>query len=151
MSYKAYELAAELQDELSKRLSSLAVVLGQDTNGDPTIAIGAGTPGGKNAFIRVKAIDWPGTDALGLTQTVFTPHVIQIATEANYAAAIDGVADNLTPTELLPLLLSVGVRGTQVEWYVETYGTAPTVSSLAANKLSASYSPSAQWGLKAQQ
>lgn len=150
MSYKAYELAAELQDELAKRLPTLAVVLGQDTNGDPTIAVGAGTPGGKNAFIRVKAIDWPGTDALGLTQTVFTPHVIQIATEANYAGTTDNVADVLTPTELLPLLLTIGARGTAVEWYVETNGTAPVVGSLTSTKLSASFSPT-PWGLKAQQ
>ncbi len=154
MSFKAQEIAAELADELAKRLS-LAVTQGTDINGDPTILLGGSTPGAKNVFIRVKAVDNSlAKDALGLAQNVFTPHVIQFATEANYADELggaDNVADILTPTELLPVIACIAARGCAVEWYTSTYGTAPVVGTLVSANLKASFDPSVYWGVLAQQ
>jgi len=152
MSYKAQALAHDLADELKKR-STLTLVEGFDANGDPTIALGDGVAGHKNFFIRVKAIDWSlSKNVIGLTSEVFTPHVIQFATEKNYEATTDNVLDILGPTELLPVLGSILARGTKVEWYRSTNGTAPTVTTINdSTKLSATYEAHLYWTMKSGQ
>lgn len=150
MSYKAQALAHEIADKLKIRLSALTLVEGFDTNGNPTITIGAGSPGGKNFFVRVQPISWPlSLNVLGLASEVFTPHVIQFATEANPAGGAG--ADILTPAELLPFLGETLVRGTKVEWYTSTNGTAPVVGTLVAGNLQASYEASLYFPMQAAQ
>ncbi len=151
MSAKSQAIAHELADELKKRLSSLALVEGQDTNGDATITIGTGTAGQKNVFIRVKAIDWPlATNVIGLAQPVYTPTVIQFVTEKNYEGTTDNVLDILGPAELLPLIGTIVAKGTNVEWYRTNNGTAPTVSGITG-AAAATWKESLYWGMKASQ
>lgn len=136
MSFKANEIRDELADELKKRLSDLAHVNSFDANANPMITIGAGSALGRNAVIVVKPIDWPlAKDVLGLPATVFTPHVIQLVTEANFAGTTDNVADPLLPQDILVLLSTICKRGTKVEWYQSATSVAPTTAAiLTANK-----------------
>lgn len=154
MSYKAVEIAAELADELKKRVTGLKLAESADASGNPVITLSDGTPaaGEKVIVIRVGAIDWPlAKDVLGLTAMHFTPHTISICTEANFAGTTDNIADILTPAELLPVLAAVCKRGTRVEWYVSDNGTLPAVAQMVAAKLKASYEAELFWGMQASQ
>lgn len=138
-SHKAIALARELADTLKKRLSTLAFSEGFDTDGAPLIIIGDGVAGDANAVIKVNTINWPlAKDVLGLNQTVFTPHVIQVATEANPAGGAG--ADPLSPQQLLSIWGDVLLKGTRAEWYQSTSGVAPTASTYGTpSNLKASY------------
>ena len=86
-SKKALELAAELADELRKRVSSYGVITeSSDASGNPLITLTAdATPATTedNVVIRVSPRDWAlAKDVLGSSQTVYTPSVIAVAVEA---------------------------------------------------------------------
>ncbi len=156
-THKALQLSAELADELRKRVKATLpyCVESTDSDGNPVITLSAdATPaaGEKVIVIRTKPMDWPlAKDVLGLAAGKFTPHTVQICTEANYAGATDSVADILTMVELMPVLLTVGSRGTKVESYVSTNGTVPSTTVLDdATKKVAEYA-NLYWSLQAQQ
>jgi hypothetical protein len=145
-SYKALAIAHELADRLKQRLpAALKVTESFDTDGNPLISINDGTPiaGEANAILKVAAIAWPEVkDVLGLDQTVFTPHVISLATEADYAGATDNVADPMTRAQLLPILGQALAMGCRVDWYESATGVAPSAATIAdATKLKATYQP----------
>ena len=72
----------------------------------------------------VMPFDWPLVKtSLGLTQDVYTPHVMRVAFEANYAATNDNIADVNTWAHMLPIIGAALAKGTKVEVYVETNGT----------------------------
>jgi hypothetical protein len=149
MSFKARELSANLASELKIRLSALTITESFDTNGDPVISIGALTAGSHSAIIRTKAIDWPlAKDVLGLASTIYTPHVIQLLTEANNAAGAG--ADILTSQEELSLLGAICKRGTLVEWYHTANGVAITVAGITGAP-SATYDAEMYWNMLASQ
>jgi len=152
MSFKALELSAEIHDELKKR-TSLLIAESFDSNGDPVLTLSAdATPaaGEKVIVIRTKAIDWPlAKDVLGLPSTVFTPHVIQVCTEANFAGTTDNVADILGPAELLPVLGTVLKRGTRVEWYQSANATLPATAQMTSANFKAGFEAELYWGMKA--
>lgn len=140
---KALAIARELIDLWTKELSSsfASIVQSFDSSGNPVITLSDGGPttGEKVAIVRISPISWTATDILGNASPMYTPHVIDLCTEANYAATTDGVADILTPTELLPLLGEIVKRGTQVRWYVSANGTVPATTQMTSGNLSASY------------
>lgn len=131
-TYKSVAIAAEIKDELAKRLSSMLITEGKDSNQNPTILIGAAATGATGAFIRVKA-DWDDNtatvDGLGLAQRVYTPHIVQIAFEANFEGTTDNVLDTNYWAVMLPIVATCLSRGTKVEVWVETNGTAPSVTT----------------------
>jgi len=145
-SYKALALSATLADELRKRLSatlSATLVEGFDTNGNPTIAIGTGSPGAKNAFIRTQPISWPlAKDIVGNTSQVYAPSVIQLATET------DSGSDILTPVELLAILSAIQLKGAKIEWYQSTNGTAPVVATITGTPV-ATFDADLYWNMQA--
>ncbi len=156
MSTKALQMAKELQDVLkSRKISTLPVVTeSYDASGFMVITMSAdATPatGEKVVVIRVKPISWPNTtDVLGLASQVYTPSVIQICTEANFAGTTDNVADILSPIELLPILATCALRGAKVEWHVIANGTVPSVAAIdAGTNLKSSFDMHFQWGMKA--
>lgn len=155
MSYKAIELSAELADELKKRCPSLLVTESADASGNPVITVSAdATPafGEKVIVIRTTGIDWSlAKDVLGLASPVYTPHVIQICTEKNYEGATDSVLDILGPTELLPVLLTVGKRGTRVEWYRTANGTVPSTAAMISANLAAAHEADLYSGMQSSQ
>jgi hypothetical protein len=150
MSFKAQELAHNLASELKIRMSDLVVTESFDTNGDPTIFIGALTAGSRSAIIRVKAIDWPlAKDVLGLASTIYTPHVIQLLTESNPTAGAG--ADILTAQDELTLIATIAKRGTLVEWYKTANTVAVTVAAIITGNLKASYDAELYWNMLASQ
>src|SRR3954470_4450865 len=119
VSYKAIALSNSVLDKLKARLNgSLTAVQSFDTDGYPLINIGPGTAGSASFLIKIAAASWPkGLDALGLAQNVFTPHIIQLATEADYAGATDNVADPTTRAQLGLVLGQLFGMGCQLDWY----------------------------------
>jgi hypothetical protein len=149
-SYKAVAIAADLADRLKERglVPALALVQGFDTDKNPYLKLGAGANGGRNAIIKVKAVDWPeALDVLGLAQSVFTPHVIQLVSEANYAGATDNVVDTLTASDLLKLMAVAMGPGCIVEWYQSAAGTAPTLAAILPANLKETVHPDARYPL----
>lgn len=150
MSFKAQELAHNLASELAVRMTGLTVSESFDSNGDPVISIGALTAGSRSAIIRVKAIDWPlAKDVLGLASTIYTPHVMQLLTEANPTAGAG--ADILTAQDVLTLLGTICKRGTLVERYATANTVAITVAAIISGNKVAEYDAELYWNMLASQ
>jgi hypothetical protein len=152
-SFKSFEMARELGDRYRKSaaLAAVTMVEGIGTNGDPTILFGTGVSRGPNAFIRIAEITNPtAKDSLGLTAGAYTPHVVQLATEANFAGTTDNIADNITTVRLLDLLGELFMTGCQIEWYQEADGTTPTETTITASKLKGTFNPHRYWPLMGQ-
>lgn len=146
---KARMISLRLAEMLRARIGTLALVEGVGASGDPLITIGAGSNGGVNAVIRVVPFSAPiAKDVLGLASTVFTPHVVQLATEANNAAGSG--ADILTRQQLMNFLAPVLGIGAQVEWYEEANGTAPVEATITSSKLKATVPANPYWTLMGQ-
>src|SRR4051812_35043388 len=151
---KALELAAELADELRKRVSDYGVITESvDANGHPTISLTAdSTPATTedNVFIRVKPIDWAlAKDVLGNAQTVYTPHVIQLAVEAPASGV--GLARFVSIAHAWAILNACGQRGCEFQYWEETNGSIPAATTFdTANKQKASFS-NLYWNMLSQQ
>lgn len=139
-TFKATMLAQRLAESLKIRMTGLAFVESVGTNGDPIISIGPGTTRGANAVIRIVPEPTPtAKDIFGnASPNPATPHIVQLATEANFAGTTDNIADNLTRQQLGNILCDVFGTGCYVEWYEEADGTVPSETTFAANKLKAS-------------
>lgn len=137
-SEKARMIALRIAEDLKFRIGALALAETVGTSGDPVINIGAGTDRSASATIRVVPMGFPlAKDVLGNASNVYTPHTVQLATEANYAGATDNIADNLTRQQLGDILVSCISTGCTMEWYEEADGTGPSETTIAANKLKA--------------
>jgi hypothetical protein len=53
--------------------------------------------------------------------------------------------------QLLPVLLTVGKRGTKVEWYVSANGDVPSTAEMTAANLAAEYHAELYHGMQASQ
>lgn len=135
---KALDFARDLMDVWAKQVNSTLPIIKQtfDSSGNPVITLSAdATPatGEKVVVVLIKPYaTGTATDSLGNTATAYTPHIIQVCTEANYAGTTDNTADILTPVELLPVFCEVAKRGTIVEWHVTANGTVPSESAITA-------------------
>lgn len=139
-SAKSLRLAAELADELAKRLAALGVVSSiSASSGFPLIQVGTSGAGNPGGLIRVRPVDWSLTpNIIGSVNEVYTPHVIQLVTEAN--PSLGAGADVNTPAQLLAMLGACLYRGTRVEWWNSASGVAPTETTLGTGtNLKASY------------
>lgn len=150
---KALALARELMDVWAKQVISTMPVQVEtfDTDGNPVITMSAdATPATteKIVVVRVKPITWTATDIIGHTSQIFTPHVIQLCTEANPAGGHG--ADILTPVELLPVLAEIAKRGTIIEWYESAAGDIPATTEMTDANLKATYQELWWNGMKAQ-
>lgn len=137
MSQKANELAQELYDELIKRCPEYTnAVLSYDSNGNPTIELDDGSPATTedNVFIRLMPRDWSLIkDVLGLAQNVYTPTTIQVAVEAN---GTTGLGHYVSQAHLFAIITSIAERGARFEYWEETNGTIPSVTTFnTASKL----------------
>lgn len=137
----AIATARELKDRWAKEVYATLpyITESSDSSGNPVLTLSAdATPatGEKVVVVRVKPISMASMlNVLGSTQEVFSPHVIQICTEANYAATTDNVADILTPAELGPVIIACGRKGMTVEWYVSANGTVPATTQMTSSNL----------------
>ena len=144
-TYKAQAIAEDLKAAIAVRLPSLAQVASNDSEGNPCVLVGAAAAASPGAFIRIKPVDSLVYDIIGHDQAVFTPHIAQIAFEANYAATDDNVADVNGWDTILPLIGELTMRGLKVEVYASNSGTAPSVDTLVTAKLKASFEPHPQY------
>lgn len=151
--YKTVALARYLKDAFSFRFSgavqsgaNLAVTTGTDTNGYPTILIGAGTSTTNSMFIRLINDASLGVDVLGLAQNVYTPVKIQIAIEEVSGAGAHAV----TYLDLFTALGELFLRGSKVELWIEATATAPSLTTFnTASKLKATFDTHYQYPLMA--
>jgi hypothetical protein len=142
MSQKAYELAQELFDELKIRCPEYTnQVLSFDSNGNPTIELDNGSPATTqdNVFIRVEPRDWTlSKDVLGLAANVYTPSTIQLAVEGPPSGL--GLGRYVSIAHLFAIITSIAERGALFQYWEETNGTVPTVTTFAtASKLKTSH------------
>jgi hypothetical protein len=132
-TYKAQAISNQLLDWFKARLNGSLVATGafSSTDQNPYILISDGTPaaGEANFVVKTMPIAWPlAQDILGLTAIQYTPHVIQLCTEADPTAGAG--ADPTTRAQLGLVLGQIYQMGTRVEWYETANGTAPTLSAL---------------------
>lgn len=149
-SAKAIALARSIASSLGLRQSALAVVLSFDTDESPLVKLGTGSIGAAGGLIKVKPQDWSlAKDVLGLTAAIYSPHVVQLVTEADPAG---GAGANInTPAQLLLLLGEALARGCRVEWYQSANGNAPDAADITSGNLKASWDPSFEHGMIANQ
>jgi hypothetical protein len=133
MAAKQVELALSLSQSLTRR--GFVCVNGFDTNGLPTIALGTQSAGQQAAFIRVEAVPSIGTDSLGLTQRAFGPHVIQVVLETSSVANVA----LLLESNKLPIMGEILGRGTRVELYLSSNGTAVAIGQIVSANLKATW------------
>lgn len=101
---KAIALARSLQQNLAQRFAGVDVSSTFGTAGDPLITVSG------VAILRIKPQASIGKDVLGLDQTVFTPHVIQILIDSDIAVPAYGV-------DALKLFGEACQTGVKVEFY----------------------------------
>lgn len=135
---KTIELSAELADELRKRFATAYTSIKEsfDSSGTPTIDLSDGSEATTEdaVFIRTAPRSWALTkDVLGLAQTVYTPSVIQIVTEAGTGGNASCFAAYVSKAHVLALLETVGARGTRVEYWETANGTIPNTVTPAAD------------------
>ncbi len=111
---KANSIIRQLAEDLALRLSSLAVTAGYDASGNPQITVGAGTTTTQSAYIRCIPESTIQVDGLGLTQRVYTPHIIQIVLEEFTTATLT----YLSAANMMLLLGEALKHGTKVELYL---------------------------------
>lgn len=145
---KAFALIADIASELSLRssVSALAQTQSTDTDGFPTLLVGAASTTAEGFFLKIAPETSLFKDAIGNTQVKYTGLVAQVVFEANYAGSSDGVADVQKWTSKLPIIAMLGAKGLKIEVYESSNGTAPTAAGIAANKLKATFELSAKWG-----
>lgn len=142
---KALSLSEALYEEYRFRLSALTITKSFDSDGSPYISIGSGTPGEANAIVKTAPLPWTtAKDIFGNSANQYTPHVIQIVTETNYASTSDNIADALTTAQLLAVLAPALMKGCKLEWYQSSYGDSPDLDDITAAKLKATYETSLQ-------
>jgi hypothetical protein len=118
-------IARDLVQRLTVR-TSLTIVAGTDSNGCPTIAIGAGSPGGQNAFIRLLELPSIGTNAVGNSQDSYGPSVAQLVLETSTIANVE----LLTVSNQWLLLGELFRVGMEVDLYLSANGTAPVIAGI---------------------
>lgn len=118
-------IAQELAAEITAR-TNLAVVQGADVNGNPTLAVGAGTAGSQSAFIKLTPVASLQTDALGLAQRVYGPHIMQFVVETSSVANVA----LLTMANLLSMFGAGADWATKIEMYLSANGVAPAAAGI---------------------
>jgi hypothetical protein len=135
---KAQAMARDLVDVWAKEVFSTLPIITQtaDASGNPVITLSADTGPAfseKVVVVLIKPyVTGTATDVFGNTANAYTPHVIQVCTEANYASTNDTIADILTPVELLPVICEIAKKGCLTEWHVTANGTVPSEAAITA-------------------
>lgn len=134
---------SQLAEELTLRLPTVTIAQGSGTSGDPTITIG--TPASGGAFARIVAESTVQLNALGLAQTVYAPHKIQVCFE--FDSTLTTVA-TMALTSMWGLIASVVSKGMTVEVYAVADGSTPNEAALVAANLKATIDPSLYFKIK---
>lgn len=150
-SAKATSLRDEFASEMAIRLPAQLQTLSFGASGEADILLSntvAAASDDNVLFVRFATVDSLQKDILGNAQNVFTPHVAQVAIEANTEVTGDGGAVSYW-TNVLAVIGSLVSKGIRVELFLETDGTPPTVSTLAIAKRKAVFENTTQYPLMA--
>ncbi len=128
---KANSLARQLKEDLALRLSALTVTQGYDASANPQVTVGAGTAGTQSAYIRIVPEATIQVDGLGLTQRVYTPHIIQVVLETSTIAAVS----LMTEANKFLLVGELLKHGTKVELYMSANTNAVDVADITSGNL----------------
>jgi hypothetical protein len=146
--------ARAVANELTFRLATLAVPLSVtnafDANNLPLLTIApssgaAWTAGQQYAIVQFNLVPSINSDVLGLTQTVYTPMLIQIVVEGNTAGTgspfpttsdFNSVLSFATELAIMGTLLRVGAS---VQVYNSGHGVQPVIASIIAANLKATF------------
>lgn len=145
-SKKAVATAEELVSEFGTRQKALPVSMTFDADLNPLVRIGTGTVGAAGALIKVMPIAWNAKDILGLPATVYNPHVIKVAFEAQSG----GTDPNTWATKLL-VLGALLARGMRLEVYESANGDSPDADDFITSQLKATFDASAIYPLHSSQ
>lgn len=123
ITYKSTVQARQLAEALQLRLG-LAVAVDRDAAGNPVIKVGTLATTTQSAYIKIKP-DYdpsPFENGIGMTQRVYTPHVIQLLIENG--GAVTGVGDSivLTVANYSKILFELSQIGMKVEVYEQAAG-----------------------------
>lgn len=152
-TFKSVVMRDEIQAELTVRLASLALSFEPsfDISGNPCLALyqtAAGVAGEQNLFLRIRPVTSVQLDIIGHAQTVFTPHVAELAYE-RAAGDVDPIVQVTMPF-LMAVLANLSIRGLRTDIWYEANGTVPTVASVATGGtavFSTTIEPSLQYPL----
>ncbi len=128
---KANSIARQLKEDLALRLSSLAIADGYDASGNPQVTLGTLLAASESAYIRVIPESTIQVDGLGLTQRVYTPHIIQIVLEMFTTTNLT----YMTAPKLMLLLGECLKHGTKVELYLSDNTDVVAVGEIIADNL----------------
>lgn len=124
ISHKAISAARQMKEDIVLR-SGLAVVDSFDGSGNPVLTVGTATSTNQGCTIRIKMADTVQVDGLGLTQRVFTPHIVQLIVEESGTANV-GVLTSVNLSKILAELLKHAMR---VDIHLVINGENPTLAS----------------------
>jgi len=151
---KALSIAADLVSNISMRLPTMVVTRSFDANQDPVITVSAdATPAAGEAVMVIRVtneLNGNAKDLFGNTAANYSPHKLQLCTEANFAGVTDNVADVLTVAQLAPVLGELYSRGVTVEWYQSANATLPAVAQMTAANLRSTFTR-LTWGARSSQ
>jgi len=137
MSAKALSVAAELQNDLSRRFATVSAVT-FDTDGGALIRVGTAGAGNQTALVKVVDIAPLGSDAIGLAARNYgNPLVIQVVLETS---SIANVA-LMTEANKVALLGAAFHRGSRVELYMSANGNATGPEDIVSGNLKATFEP----------
>lgn len=147
---KVLNMAAFLQEDLKRRLAGLSTAITvadvtYDSDQNPLIRCGTGSIGAAGGLVKVMPRDWPlSLNSIGQAAPNYgSQTVIQYCREASVSA---------NTMELEATIHSaLSQRGTRLEWYESTNGTAPAAAELIAANLKGSFEPDQQYPLVSSQ
>lgn len=143
VTHKAVALSRHLADDLKKRFAPLEVAESFDTNGNPVVTVSDGTLATteRGAVLRILGDTNPvAKDILGNDAIHYTPHTLQICSEADDGLGNGNTGSYLTIQDILHLVGECGKRGMKLEWYVSANGDVPAVAEMIAGNLVATFS-----------
>ena len=107
---KAQKAMEQFKQNLSLRLPSKVQTDSVDSDGFPVLLLsdGSAAVGEDNILIRVRTITaaWAPTDALGLAQRVYLPHVVEILLQKNATTTITS-----TPGSIAQVVATIAPSG----------------------------------------
>ena len=131
----AQVIQANLADELTARnaLGTVgtgvgALVQTTDGSGNPVVTVGSAVAGQDYAFIRIVQVPTLQTDALGNTQRVYAPTIIQVVLEGTSGAPTTNAVATLGFIE--KVMASCNKWGAEVDTYLGANGAVPVVADI---------------------
>lgn len=139
-------LQRDIAEELGLRLSALTLVQTTGTAGDPVITLGALTAGSQSAFIRIATEATLQLNSVGVAQTVYAPHIVQVVLETSTIANVALMLES----NKFPLFGVLLAHGAKVELYMTANTNAVEETDITSANLKATFYPAAYFPLTAQ-